>query len=441
MKQSILSRIITYIFLIAAIISIKENLTAGENILTLDQCINKAEVNNSDLRIQKKKVDETKYKYYQQIGYFLPQIDATAGYTHYDKLNITQKELAGVQKTGERPELNDYTAGLIFNQVIFSGTKYYQLQSAKSSYDAESVRLDDIKKRVMFSVKSAYFEQLRSSYMVKAQEELKGSLAEQKAITELLYNSGKLSNVDLLKITAQLSAYNDTLENLKNLSFTRALMLGQAMGLDSPVYSAMEMPEAEEVISVSETCLNNKFRDNAEIATARELKAKAEFDKKTALSGVLPSVSLRGSYYFEDTEFFPGNPNWYAGVAVTMPIFHGGTVFSDVKQSDSRFEQAAEALKKTELGVTVKFQAARSVLSDRKNRISTSRKTLDLAREVLTATKLKYSTGKVTTIELIDSQITWNNAYTGYINNILDYTIAKAEIESICPGALRRGVN
>jgi len=426
---------------LTAFMFLNSNLYSQENTLTLDECIRKAEVNNSDLRIQKKRVDETRYKYYQQIGYFLPQIDAAAGYTHYDKLNITQKELAGVQKTGERPELNDYTAGLIFNQVIFSGTKYYQLQSAKASYDAESVRFEDIKKRVLFSVKSAYFEQLRSSYMVKAQEELRESIAEQRVITELLYNSGKLTNVDLMKITAQLSAYNDALENLKNLSFTRALMLGQAIGSDEAVYAVMEIPEVEERISVSDACLYNKFRDNAEIAAARELKAKAEFDKKTALSGALPSVSLRGSYYFEDTEFFPGNPNWYVGVAVTMPIFHGGTVYTDIKQSDARYEQAAEALKKTELGVTVKYQAARSVLSDRKNRISTSRKTLELAREVLTATKLKYRTGKVTTIELIDAQITWNNAYTGYINNILDYTIAKAEIESICTDALRRGVN
>ncbi|MGL4368684.1 MAG: TolC family protein [Spirochaetota bacterium] len=403
---------------------------------SLNECITIAVMNNSDLKIQKSKVEESRFKYFQQIGFFLPQVDAAVGYTRYDKINLSQRELAGVQPITTRPELNDYTAGVVFNQVAFSGVKYYQLKSAKAAYDAETVKLEDSKRKTVLAVKTAYYEQLRSNYMVAAQKEMVNGLSEQKNMTALLYNSGKLTYLDVLKIQAQLSSYEDFLKNLENLSYTKALMLGQTMGSTEPIHAEMKLPQSTGQAVISDRCMENNFTDNPENAAARDMERKAEYDKKSSLSNALPTVSLRGNYYFEDTKLLPGNPNWYAGVAVTMPLFHGGTIYTETKQADARYEQSVENRKKTILSVGVRFQSAKALLFDKQNRIVSTQKTLDLSREVFTATKLKYGTGKVTTIELIDAQNTWNNAYLGFINNMLDYANAQAELESLCPDAL-----
>ncbi len=94
-------------------------------------------------------------------------------------------------------------------------------------------------------------------------------------------------------------------------------------------------------------------------------------------------------------------------------------------------------MQKKEIELGVRYQSALATLKDRKNRIDITLKTLKLANEALIASELKYKTGKLTTIELLDAHIVWNNAYLTHINGLIDYYIASEEMKYLCLGTIR----
>jgi len=400
------------------------------SVQSLDDCLKTADKNSPELQSQAAKVEELKFKYYGQIGMMLPQLDASASYLKYGEQLPSKKVLFG-------DSLDDYYADVSVRQVLFAGGKYFaQTKSARLAFEAEQQKLELTKRTVLLAVKKAYYELARSNYAVKVQIELLDKLKEQSDIAQLLYNSGKTSSLDVLKIQTQVASSEDILNSLKDLVHTRSLLLGQVVGVNEPVTIEDTSPQAKENIVVSTHCLKDKFKDNPELKYVVSSVNRAGYDVKAARSDLMPSLILKANYNFEDKEFFPGNPNWYAGAGISLPLFHGGSTFAQIGQAKARQKQAVDAVRQTEIALQVKFESAVATAADKRNRLKTTKKVLDLSKEALNAAELKYNAGKLTALELIDAQTVWNNAMLTYENNTIDYLITLAEIEYICPQAI-----
>jgi len=403
---------------------------------TLDECIEIALKNNPELKFQEIKIVEAELKYHQQIGNLFPQFDAGLSYYRYGELPSNKKALIG-------ESLNDYYADISMHQILFSGGKYTaKIDGARLSLYAEEYKYEQLKRSVILSVKKAYYDQLKSANTLKIQNELLEKLKEQLQITRLLYNSGKLSNLDVLKIETQIALSEDVISNLHNLVHIKSLLLAQAMGLKEPVAVYDEIPEISENINISVTCVENNFLDNPELLYIKSIQDKTKQDIREAKSNLFPTAFLKANYSIEDGKWFSGGPdwsNWYAGIGITIPLYQGGSIRSQIAQAESKYDQISETAREIEININMRFESARATLIDRASRIKTTQKVLNLAKETLTTAELKYNSGNLSALELIDAQMLWLNAEISYINNIADYLIAIAEIESICPEAIEEG--
>jgi outer membrane protein TolC len=401
-----------------------------EKTLTLEECLIIADKNNPELISQEYKIKEMNSKENQEIGNILPQIDGNMSYLRYDWQPPSKKALFG-------PSLDDYYAEVSLKQILFSGGKNIaKIKSADAMLNAEKQRYELIRRAVHLSVKRAFYELSRAQFALQTQQELIDKLNEQYRITQLLYKSGKTSNLDVLKIQTQLASAEDALDNLKNLVYTKSLLLGQAMGINEPVNIATFLPELNENIKINTNCVDDEFTDNPELKYIAELLKKAEYDISVESGEKFPTIFFRANYFWEDKTFFPDHSNWYVGVGLSMPLFHGGAIISKINQAKYRKNQVAESQKQVELNLNVRFQSARATVIDKLNRLKTIKRVLDLSKETLIAAELKYNTGKITATELLDAQTMWLNSKLNYINNILDCQVSLAEIEYICPEAI-----
>ena len=419
------------LFLIVSIVLlIIDNGYCQEKILSLEECLNIAEKNNFELTTQQYKIKEATSKYNQEVSNILPQLDVNLSYFRYDWQPPSKKSLFGAS-------LDDYYAELSLKQVLFGGGKYIaRIDSAQYSLAAETVKYDQIRNTIYLSVKKAYYEQLRAQFALKTQQKLIDKLNEQYKISQLLYNSGKTTNLDVLKIQTQIAAAEDAIDNLKNLVYTKALLLGQIMGSNEPVNASFILPAIRENMKINTNCIDNQFKENPELKYINNLVKKSEYDIAVESGEMYPTLFLRGNYYFEDKVFFPGNPNWYVGLGLSFPIYHGGAIASKIEQAVYRNNQLVETQKQIRLGLAVRFQSARATVIDKLNRLKTTKKVLDLSKEALIAAELKYNVGKITATELLDAQTVWLNSELNYFNNIIDVQISLAEIENICPKAI-----
>ena len=427
------------IFVISAVIStilFSAMLYGQDNGKTIDECIEIAFKNNPELKSQEMKIEEAKSKYHQQIGNLLPQIDGSLSYYRYEKELPSKKALIG-------ESLDDYYTDISLRQVLFSGGKYNaRINGAKISLDAETYKYEQLTRQIILSVKKTYYDLLKSIHILEIQNELLKKLREQLQIAKLLYNSGKISNLDVLKIETQVALSEDMVNNLHNLVHTKSLLLAQSMGLKESVTVRYEFPEIKENIKLNTVCLENNFKNNPELSYIKSIQEKTKQDIQESKSDLFPNISLRANYNIEDSKWFSEDPswsNWYAGVGITFPLFHGGSIISQINQAKSKYNQIGETVRQIEININTRFESARATFIDRALRLKTTRKVLDLAKETLTTAELKYNSGKLSAIELIDAQMLWNNAEINYINNIVDYLTAVAEIESICPDAIVKG--
>lgn len=400
---------------------------------TITECIDIALKYNPELKFQEMKIRETESKYRQQIGNVLPQIDAGLSYNRYEKVLPSKRTFIG-------ESLDDYYADISLRQILFSGGKYVsRIDGTRYTLNAEKYRYEQLKRQVILSVKTAYYDLLKSKHTLKIQNELLEKLKEQQEIARLLYNSGKMTNLDVLKIATQVASSEDLVNNLSNLVYTRSLLLGQSMGLKESVVVQDNFPGIKENIEISTRCLEDGFKDNPELLYIESIQEKTKQDIREAKSDFFPTLFLRANYNIEDGNWFSEGPswsNWYIGIGLTFPLFHGGSIVAQTKQAESRYRQISETARQIDISIRTRFEVARATLIDRASRLKTTQKVLDLAQETLTAAELKYSSGKLSTLELIDAHMLWNNAQINYINNVVDYLMAIAQIETICPDAV-----
>ncbi|MGQ9534383.1 MAG: TolC family protein, partial [bacterium] len=192
-------------------------------------------------------------------------------------------------------------------------------------------------------------------------------------------------------------------------------------------------------IKINTYCLDNNFKGQPELNYVQNLQEKSQYEIKAAESELFPSIFFRANYNIENGDWYLANPawsNWYVGVGITIPLFHGGSIHAKIDQARARYKQISETKRQSEINIKVRFESARSNLIYQASHLEATQRILDLAKEALTTAELKYNSGKLSALELIDAEMVWNNAQNNYINNMINYLIATAEIEAICPQAI-----
>ena len=398
---------------------------------SLEECRATAAGKNPDLLRERAALDEGQAGYAVSRGALLPQLDATLSYQRYDQQLPSKKALFGVSP-------DDYYSDITLKQLLFSGGRYLsQLRSSKVSVEAQKQRVSLAERELTLGVTKAYYEQLRAAHALEIQKSVLEKLSQQRVTAELLYNGGRTSVVDVLKIQTNESAQRDAVASAGNQVYVKALGLGQAMGVAEPVWANFSMPEISETSVFEKDIPAPVLESNPEMLYAARNAEKSSLEIKTAGAAHYPSVYLKGSYFLEDKSFFPGNANSYAGVFLALPIYAGGAVSAQADRAGARYAQARETQRKARLSLYARYAAAVSTAQDKKERVATSAKTLSLAKETLTASELRYSAGKISVLDLLDAQNLWSNAYLAYANVIFDYLINAAELKAIWPEAVK----
>ena len=392
---------------------------------TLDECISMALAKNPDLLKERAVLQEYEAGYSISKAGLLPQLDFALNYQRYDQELPSKKALFGVSQ-------DDYYSEIIFKQNIFAGGKFTsQIDSSRILVESQKKRISLIEKELILNITKAYYEQVRASYFLEIQKTLLEKLSAQRIIAELLYKGGKTSIVDVLRIQTNESAQSDIVANAENQAYIKELNLGQTIGVESPIKAKSSLPQINENVVFEKEIPADILNSHPEILFSSLSKEKNFVEIKTAKSLRYPSLYFKASYFMEDKTFFPGNSNSYGGLFLSLPIYNGGSISAQIEKARSKYLQSLEVERKTRLNLYSRYSAAVATALDKKDRIFTAAKTLELAKETLTASELNYSSGKISVIDLLDAQKLWSNASLSYANAALDYLISIAELKYI----------
>ena len=154
----------------------------------------------------------------------------------------------------------------------------------------------------------------------------------------------------------------------------------------------------------------------------------AEFSRKAAMGGYLPSLSMDADYGLGGSHPSTATPVADVRGTLTIPIFQGGSVHGDVLQADARLEQSRERLDNLRAQIDADVRAALLNLQSSAEQVNVARSNIDLAEETLTQSRDRFSAGVTDTVEVVQSQEAVASAHEQYISSLYNYNYAKISL-------------
>jgi len=348
-----------------------------------------------------------------QISSIVNQIESLSNGTDATGNGVTSLATSASPESGVTGATTSTSFQLPFDlsyEIDFWGRIRRSVQAAQAQATASAFELEVVRQTLLADVAQNYFN---IRYLDAQAVILANSITlyeEQVELTHQKNAAGLTDPTDLLQATVQLesarSDARDVTRQRDNAEHAVAILLGEA-----PAEFSLEPRPLEKRPPVIPAGLpGDLLRRRPDVARAEQELIAANADIGVATAEFFPSVRLTGSTGFESTGFSEildwRNRFWSFGPSVSLPIFRGGQLKANLRQTQARYVELEANYRET---VLIAFQDVENTLTDlhaRHDQTEVQRKALEAAREYLRLTQIQYDTGNVDYLQVIDAQRT-----------------------------------
>ena len=327
-------------------------LAARGNATTLQQTLTATYANNPQLTGQRAALRATDEQYGILRAQGLPQAaingSVNQGIQNYRDINTYNR----IGTVGAAVSVPIWQGGRVRNALKAADARVSGGQQALRSTEGQ----------VFVSAVGAYMDVLRDRSIVELNLNNVKVLQTNLDATNDQFQAGSLTRTDVAQSVARLEGAKSQLAaaraTLTGSEENYRAVVGQSAGLLEPPPALPLLPKDADYAEA--TALDN----NPDIAAAAERVRATHFDVETARANHLPSVSASAGenyYNYADGSLgFVARHGQYSsvGVTATIPLYQGGLVGAQTRQSQAFEQQAIESQTQTERGVVANAHAA-----------------------------------------------------------------------------------
>lgn len=375
------NKLILYFLCIGFLLNPKS--VKADDVLTWNDCVVEALENNPELLAAKESVIQSKEDKNISQSNVLPQISS----------QLSQRK----SKTAGSSETNTYSYSLSAEQLLFDGFKTTaNINAAKKSLDAKEYNYMVVSSNVRLSLKSAFSSLLRAQELISLTEEIAKRRKENFELVTVRYEAGREHKGAVLTAKADLAQADFEVAQAKRNILLVQQELRKELGRDNktPIKVVGDF-SVEGLDELNPDC--EELADNTPFL--KELIAKKEVARlniSAAKADFFPQVYLSGSFSRSRSEWPPQDDAWSAGLTFSLPIFEGGSRFSQVKKVRSQFIQAEANERSGRDGVIYTLEKAWKDFKDAQEFVDVKKKFLEAALERAKIANAQYSSGLTT---------------------------------------------
>jgi len=346
----------------------------------------------------------------------LPSISANVGYAK--AWNDTLVDIDG------------YTGGVNLTQVIYEHSAWVGLDLAEMAASQADSAYASTLQSLITRVTKAYFDVLTAKDNYEFQGAEKAAIERQLEQTKQRFAVGLTAITDVHEAQAQYDLAT-ALEILAKNTFDNsheALIEITGIGhttidvLDTNRFSARSPTPA-----LSSDWLKMAETSNIDLMIQRIAKNIANETIKLYKAGHMPSLNFNAGYNKGvDQTPGPDYDNSNVGITLSIPIFEGFKVTSQVKQAQFRYVEASEKLEQTHRSVTKNVRNNFNNVNASISSIKAYEQSVISSESALKATQAGFEVGTRTIVDVLnstrdlyDSKRQLSEARYGYINSIL----------------------
>ena len=252
---------------------------------------------------------------------------------------------------------------------------------------------------------------------------------------EAQYNVGLVASSDVLGAKTNLADAETKLLKAQNAASLSEASLNKVIAY--PVQTSITTAEHDLQykpynITLEQAKAYALLHRSALVKSALDVKSKEEA-VKSAKAGYLPTVSLRASRGYADSDGYFGTStkSWSVGASASWSLWDGGATQNAIKKANAELEEAKEANLATVDAVLYAVQKAYLNLRSAEQTINSTQAAVNQGQESFRIATLRYRAGVGTSLDVLDAETKLTDARNNYVEALYNYNISIAELEQL----------
>lgn len=381
---------------------------------TLNEALVAAYGSNPTLQAERAGLKATGENVRQAQAGWLPTVTLQGSIEKNDFTGKDDREVTDPLNNDEDSSTAPVSGAAVVSLPVFRGGQtYYGTKAAKAQTRAAEANLRSVEQQVLFDGVTAYYDVLRDISIVELSQNNVQVLERQLQAAQDRFRVGEITRTDVAQAEARLSGSKSRLTRSEaaliasQSAYERVIGHSPAnMGVieDLPEIAAMPKSEAEAVAIA--------LQSNPVLSAAREREVSSREGVKATRGGLLPQVSLQGSYsYTDDRDYIQDESRGYKETEttslagrVTVPLYQGGAVYSRLRQAkqinNQNRIQIAETERRIREGVINAWEGLRSTQAT----IVSSQQQVRANEIAFDGVQQEAQVGSRTTLDVLDAE-------------------------------------
>jgi len=373
------------IFLVAGLLAASSCLLAesADMKLSWGECVKLARENHPDLIIAREDLKQVKADLDIEISSSSPDVTASA--------SGKRSRSATTEKTS-----NSYSYKVDGQLLVFDGFKTAsEISNAVKTLKAEEYNYNVTSSDIRLDLRNAFVNLLKAQELISLTKEIARRREENLKLVKLRYEAGREHRGSLLTAEADLAQAEFEVAQAERSIVLEERRLSKELGFG-------EVKEINVKGNFSPETDYGPKPDIDELAHTtpflKELIAKKEaarYSVQSAEADFFPEVYLDTSYGRSGSSLLPRGESLSAGISVSLPLFEGGSRFSEVAKAKSQYVESMAAERSGRDSVLMTLETTWKDLKDALETYSVKEKFLEAARERAKIAGTQYETGLI----------------------------------------------
>ncbi|MBN9299101.1 MAG: TolC family protein [Filimonas sp.] len=426
---------------IIPLIFIGWNTVQAQEVWTLKQCTDTAQVYNKTLQINRNHISISEQREKEAKANLIPKVTANADYKYFMELPTQLMPMNALNPQAPEGQFRDLQFGVPHNinanvqlaMPLYNPHVYGVIENTKIANKLTLLQFQKSEEQVLYDITMLYYNaqilkhqlDFLESNMLNTQKLLKNM--------ELLKKQLLAKGTDVSKVKLQTEQLNTQRENVHNkyISILNALKLNIGIPLERNITVVSEIEQraltknnVENILDLKIIQTQNKLL-NSELSTLNK-------------SRFLPSLNLIASYGttgfgYDKTpnDFLKFYPIGFAGLQLTYPLFNGTVTQRKINQK--KLEISNNELQAQLIGDKNKMEtenALRQRTIAQQTVINTENQ-ITLAQSIYEQTILQQKQGTATLTDVLLADNTLREAQQNYLSAVIDYLKADLELKKL----------
>jgi len=300
-----------------------------------------------------------------------------------------------------------------------------------------AAELEVARRGLVAAVTGLFYGSLAADHKRTVAERAHQEAADFTSLTGKREQARESAHADLVKAQLEEQQRQRDLEDAKIAAEKARLELGVLLFPDPRTPYALQAPDAAPPLASREDVEQAAAKNNPELKSALAALSVSNADVLAARAAYLPDLGLNVTYGVDAPQLAVNGPDgvrnlgYSASVTLDIPVWDWFSTEHRVKQSEIRRGAARVALSATERQLIARLDEAYSEAQAAHDQLLSLDLSAATAAESLRLTKLRYTGGDGTVLEVVDAQNAYVSAQNAREDGRVRYEAARADLQTL----------